>query len=67
MAVTLLYGSETRVLTKIQKQNSDIRSEISRAVNSCTRLDRLKNVDVRTELNMEDLNSRINDYRTKSK
>lgn len=29
----------------------------------CARLDRCKKIDVRTKLNMEDLNSRIEDYR----
>ena len=39
--------------------------EFLRAVKDWTRLDRFRKVYVRTELNVEDLNSRIDDYRTK--
>lgn len=64
--LTLFYGTETWVLTK-RHRSSIQTSEMKflRAVKGCTQLDRIKNADIRAELNVEDLNGIIHRYRTR--
>lgn len=38
-----------------------------RTLKGCTHLTRFRNIDIRTELNIDDLNSSMNNYRTKWK
>jgi hypothetical protein len=63
MAVpVLLYGSETWTPRKRLEQNSSGRDKYLRTVKGCTRLDRIRNEDIRNELG-----EKIIEYRNKWK
>lgn len=62
----LTYGSETWVPSKLDRskiQAAEMR--FLRRVKGCTRLDRIRNDDVRNALNIYNLNHRIDDYKRK--
>ena len=65
---TLLYGSETWITTK--KEESRIQAQemkFLRRVKGCTKLDRIRNTDIRTELNILDINQKIKENKNKWK
>jgi hypothetical protein len=69
IAVTvLLYGSETWTLRK-RDWNRIQAAEIKylRTVKGCTRLDQIRNEDIRNELGISPLNEKIIEYRNKWK
>ncbi|KAK7788325.1 hypothetical protein R5R35_014440 [Gryllus longicercus] len=65
MAVpTLLYGCESWVLT--QKTLTTIQSsemKFLRRINGCTREDRIRNEEIRKELQVTSINTRMQEYR----
>jgi hypothetical protein len=69
MAVPVLsYGSESWVISKNDKdkiQAAEMR--FLRRVKSCTRADRIRNVDIRAELNMYNINNRSEENKGKCK
>jgi hypothetical protein len=67
MAVPVLsYGSESWVTSKKDKdkiQAAEMR--FRRRVKGCTRADRIRNVDIRAELNIYNINSRLEETKEK--
>jgi hypothetical protein len=67
MAVPVLsYGSESWVTSKKDKdkiQAAEMR--FLRRVKGCTRTDRIRNVDIRAELNIYNINNRLEENREK--
>jgi hypothetical protein len=69
MAVPILsYGSESWVTSKKDKdkiQAAEMR--FLRRVKGCTRVDRIRNVDIRAELNIYNINNRLEENKEKWK
>jgi hypothetical protein len=65
MAVpTLLYGSECWTMRKRDAQTLQAAEmRFLRSVKGCTRLDKIRNEDIRKELGMFSINDRIRRYR----
>ena len=65
MAVpTITYGSEVWVTSKKQEQRIQTQEmKFLRRVKGCTRLDRIRNEDIRRELNVDSLNDLVKDLR----
>jgi hypothetical protein len=69
MAVpVLLYGSETRTPRKRDCNRIQVAEmRYLRTVKGCTRLDQIRNEDIRNELGISPLSEKIIEYRNKSK
>jgi hypothetical protein len=69
MAVPILsYGSESWVISKKDKdkiQAAEMR--FLRRVKGCTRVDRIRNIDIRAELNIYIINNRLEENKEKWK
>lgn len=63
----LLYGSETWVINK--KDVTRIQSEMKflRSVKRCTRMDRIKNDDIKQKLDIYAIKDKIKEYKTRWK